>query len=115
MFFNEHWPGRYILDDDGEPVLCPNIIEWAAWMETADRIILRDTIGDSDISTVFLGLDHSFGHHGPPILFETMIFGGPCNDECWRYTTKLEALEGHAAAMRQVEETIETINQERKT
>jgi hypothetical protein len=27
------------------------------------------------VSTVFLGLDHNFGMNGPPILFETMVFG----------------------------------------
>lgn len=36
------------------------------------------TIGDIYVSTVFLGLDHSFGSFGEckPVLFETMIFGG---------------------------------------
>lgn len=39
--------------------------------------------------------DHRFGS-GPPLVFETMIFGGEY-DECqWRYSTKLEAEQGHA-------------------
>jgi hypothetical protein len=32
------------------------------------------------LSTVFLGLDHSFLFQGPPILFETMLFA-PISDE----------------------------------
>lgn len=28
------------------------------------------------VSTVFLGLDHRYSHEGPPMIFETMIFGG---------------------------------------
>lgn len=29
------------------------------------------------ISTVFLGIDHNYSNAGPPVLWETMIFGGP--------------------------------------
>jgi hypothetical protein len=105
-FLSGNWPGRYILDDNGEPVPCPNLMEWAMWMEKGDRIVLQTQMGESRVSTVFLGLDHSFGRAGPPTLFETMIFGGPCNEECWRYATRLEALEGHAAAMQQVEQAM---------
>ena len=32
------------------------------------------------VSTFFLGLDHAFGG-GPPLLFETMIFGMPERSE----------------------------------
>ena len=43
------------------------------WLQTADTRVAETHVGDYWISTVFLGLDHSF-HHGPPVLFETMIF-----------------------------------------
>lgn len=46
----------------------------------------------------FLSMDHSFGH-GRPLLYETMIFGGPHHGEQWRYSTRSEAVEGHAAAL----------------
>lgn len=48
------------------------------------------------VSTVFLGLDHRYGD-GPPLLFESMIFGGPLSGEQRRYSTKAEALAGHEA------------------
>lgn len=32
---------------------------------------------------------------GPPILFETMIFGGKHDQDMWRYRTWAETEEGH--------------------
>lgn len=39
-----------------------------------DRIISHTRVGSFLLSTVFLGIDHSFGRGGSPILFETMVF-----------------------------------------
>lgn len=49
------------------------------------------------ISTVWLALDHNHGD-GPPLLFETMVFGeGSWTDQdCQRYSTELEARIGHS-------------------
>ena len=48
------------------------------------------------VSTVWLGLDHSF-MKGPPLIFKTMVF--PPNSwtelECRRYSTEAEAVAGH--------------------
>ena len=67
--------GKYILNDFGENVPCPDLHKWAKWMETGNResCHLVDHVGPLIISTVFLGLDHSFGN-GPPILWELMVF-----------------------------------------
>ncbi len=62
------------------------------------RRVAEDEIGEVRISTGFLGIDHSFDD-GPPVLFETMIFGGSHDGEQWRYCTKEEALEGHKEAV----------------
>lgn len=64
--------GQYILIGQ-TPVACPDLLEWARWFEDADRRVFETHVGPYWVSTVFLGLDHSFGH-GPPVLFETMIF-----------------------------------------
>lgn len=53
--------------------------------------------GGTEVSTVWLGLDHGFGY-GPPLIFETMIFGGEHDNDTWRYATLDEALEGHQRA-----------------
>ncbi len=52
------------------------------------------------ISTVFLTVDYTFGMSKPPILFETMIFGGARNRETRRYSTKKQAEQGHDAIVR---------------
>jgi hypothetical protein len=86
---------RYILVD-GEPKPCEDIKEWAEWFETAGfaRVVKQTEIGDVEVSTVFLGLDHSFGQ-GAPILYETLVFGGRLDDEQVRYATRKEAEAGH--------------------
>lgn len=95
---------KYILNAAGEPEPA-DLMTWAEWFETSGdaRRVARDTIGDVTISTVFLGLNHNFGE-GPPILFETMIFDGGDDERQWRYSTRDEALAGHAAAVRLVSE-----------
>jgi len=97
-----HW----ILDEDGDPQAV-DLFTWAAWIEDrpAERVILQDrpTPGCM-VSTVFLGLDHSFRlEPGPPVLWETMIFGGPFDGFHDRYTSRLTALRGHARALALVE------------
>lgn len=59
--------------------------------------------GLTHVSTVFLGLDHRFYGQGPPILFETMIFGGwTFSDYQQRYSTWGQAESGHLAALKVV-------------
>ena len=81
-------------DRDGQPISQDEWIE--RWGRGIDyRQVARTTVDESDVSTVWLGLDHGFGR-GRPLIFETMVFGGPLSDECWRYSTECEALAGHA-------------------
>lgn len=51
------------------------------------------------VSTVWLGLDHRFGDAGAPLIFETMVFGGPHDSDCFRWSTELEADLGHTAVL----------------
>lgn len=74
---------------------------WGRWMEKGERHVALDVVGDVKVSTVFLGLDHSFAH-GAPVLFETMVFGGPLDQEQERYATRDEARAGHAAMLERV-------------
>lgn len=68
---------RYILNEDGEPVPEPDLLAWGRWLETADRQLAEDFVGAVRVSTVFLGIDHRFHGEGPPIVWETMVFGAP--------------------------------------
>ena len=95
--YQNHW----YLNEEGEAQPWPDdddLLGWAFWLEKADRKICRDqSFGDDGfvtVSTVFLGLNHSFGE-GSPVLFETMIFGGEHNDLQTRYHTRAEAEQGH--------------------
>lgn len=90
---------RYKLDSNGSPVPCPNLFEWAEWLETSkDRQVKLDTFGEIKCSTVFLGIDHNWGE-GPPVLWETMIFGGPMNGEQHRCAGGIEQAEAMHAEM----------------
>jgi hypothetical protein len=72
---------------------------WGGWFRTSEsHLLAEDQIGEVCISTVFLGLDHQFGD-GPPLLWETMIFGGEHDQYQERYSTREEALAGHQAAL----------------
>ena len=96
--------GEYYILKGKKAVAC-NCTEWAQCFRNANRKVAKDTIGDSVISTVFLGLDHSFGY-GPPLLFETLVFGGKLDQEMDRYTTLEEAEKGHLAMV----EKVKTLN-----
>lgn len=66
---------NYILDANHKPVPEPDFIKWALWFQNEDNIIVvQNEVQGCFVSTVFLGVDHNFHRHGPPILFETMIF-----------------------------------------
>jgi hypothetical protein len=50
--------------------------DWAKFIEKfSNKIVKQERKYGVRVSTVFLGLDHSW-NVGPPVLFETMIFGG---------------------------------------
>ena len=85
---------NYILDENGEPKLEPDIVRWAKWFERADRLVARTQVGDGYVSTVFLGIDHAFGE-GRPVLYETLVRGGPLDEKMERYWTRAQAVEGH--------------------
>lgn len=71
-------------------------IQSAAWFSTADRSVAKTDIGEEVfVSTVFLGIDHNHSGKGPPVLFETMVFGGKQDGLCHRYCTWDEAEVGH--------------------
>jgi hypothetical protein len=67
---------RYILDDDKQPILCPDLIRWSVWFERDEnRLVALAQVGDYTISTVFSGIDHVYDG-GIPLLFESMVFNG---------------------------------------
>ena len=77
------------------PIKVEEVKEWAQWFEANSRKVDVTKIAGVVISTIFLGLDFNFSEDGPPILFETEIFGGRHDQQMVRYTTWDIAEEGH--------------------
>ena len=79
-------------DRQGNPL---TMEEWAESFRPENQRVAATEIGDATVSTVWLGLDHSFSDQGPPVIFETMIFGGEWDNWGWRYATEAGAKAGH--------------------
>jgi hypothetical protein len=75
--------------------------EYAAWIETSNRTIDITQIGDVRVATEFCGVDRGFGV-GPPLLFETIVSGGPLDGQKWHYASLGEAKQGHHEAVAEV-------------
>ena len=87
----------YKLDENHKPIPCSAAELGDPAFRDKSRIVQQDKIGKVRLSTVFLCIDHSFDSlgNGPPVLWETMIFGGPRDQEQHRYTSHADALAGH--------------------
>lgn len=68
-----------------------DIESWARAYESQDRRVAITQVGELAVSTVFLGTNHEHDPTKPPLLFETMIFGEPYDNWCWRTGTWDEA------------------------
>ena len=91
---------------DGSPY--PNVLDWAEDFEHSNRHVAETTLPDGTwVSTVWLGLDQQYSN-GPPLIFETMVFGNDdaaedlqCDLWCERYSTEEQAKEGHERLCRE--------------
>ena len=93
---------KYILVD--RVAVPADLLRWAQWFETADRVVAQEEVEGYFVSTVFLGIDHAWGD-GERKLFETMVFTqAGKGDECYqdRYPTWERAELGHRDAVAQV-------------
>lgn len=84
---------NYILEGK-TPVKCIDMFKWAKANTMENRRVAETEKDGVRVSTVFLGIDHSYDGK-EPVLFETMIFGGDHDDNMWRYTTWEGAVIGH--------------------
>ena len=86
---------EYYYDRQGQLI---TLEQWVVALSNKEiqRVAVDQITEECHVSTVWLGLNHQWGD-GPPMIFETMIFGASFLDgECERYSTEQEALEGHA-------------------
>lgn len=101
--------GPMYYDINGNPI---GLYEWAKLFENFDYKRVGFTVlpDGRHVSTVWMGLDHRFMPGGPPIIFESMLFGLPYETEIFgkmrtvrpdedmdRYSTYYEAIWGHWA------------------
>ncbi len=77
---------------------------WANQFDTDNRRVALTQDGEISVSTVFLGVDHNYCAGGPPLLFETMVFGGVLDGEQEGCTTWEQAEEQHREMVRRVTE-----------
>jgi len=93
--------GWYILKGH-TPVPCDDILKLASWGIEGNTRVAETSHDGVVVSTVFLKLDHNYGVGGPPLLFETLVFGGVFDSDMARYATWEEAEAGHVAMCEKV-------------
>ena len=100
-------PKYYTRETDGTIREAETLNDVLSAMEDFENrcLIARTMIDDVClVSTIFVCLDHSsllYGE-GEPVLFETVVFGGPHNLEQVHYSTEEEARIGHDAIVDQL-------------
>lgn len=98
------WRNHYILDDQGNVQIEPDLFTWGDWMQNNrdKRLIAWDEVNGFIVSTIFLGLDFDIAEECEnAVLFETLIRDGD-NLDNWRWARRYDSLEsakaGHAIA-----------------
>jgi hypothetical protein len=91
------------------PVRARSAGERGLWFSKANRVVRRDTatikvggksVGQVIVSTVFLGCDYGIGTE--PLLFESLIIGGPYDGDIDRCATWEGAEKMHEKMMERV-------------
>jgi hypothetical protein len=95
-------PSRSVYyDRKGNPI---TMEEWCEALRGGEpnadpRRVALDVFPKGRVSTVWLGLDHSFDNSLLPLIFETMVFpsDGFADEDMDRYASEEEARAGHKA------------------
>jgi hypothetical protein len=95
-------------DKAGNPY--DDVKAWAKLFEDNDYKIIKQEYtpkGKYWISTVWLGIDHSFGGNSTPLIFESMVFGAKHGKHDFsqdydqmRYPSEKLALAGHETLLK---------------
>lgn len=71
-----------------------NVLKWAEQLESMDRQVALDRVGSAVVSTVFIGVNTRL--KGPPMVFETAVWGGERDfDIVRKYSSWTAAEKGH--------------------
>lgn len=83
----------HFWDREGQPIT--ELADWAVLYE-ARRSVARTEVAEGvAVSTIYMGHDMGFGMADRPLIFETMVFGGPLHHAQWRWPTMDDAIAGH--------------------
>lgn len=94
----------YILEN--KKVVAADLETFERFMlDFSNKVVAKTSLGEVEVSTVFLGIDHGFLGHGK-LFFETMVFGGPEDGEMERYTTYEQAELGHKRMVEKIKATL---------
>lgn len=98
-------PIFYKLAEDGRTPIPATVEEAGPLLSDYDaRRVDYTVVGRSGhVSTVFLVCDHGF--QGEPVLFETMVFGGPMDGQEWRSKSWAKAYRVHQQVVRLLMQT----------
>lgn len=90
--------GNLVLVWDGTTHALPADFGVRCDFKNAGRIVGKYSGPHGDVSTVLIYLDHSYGDRdeGPPLVYETLVFGGDNDGDMERYTSRADAEAGHA-------------------
>lgn len=84
----------YLLSKNNTIRPTRDVLKWAERLESRDRQVALNRIGDVTVSTVFLGVNTRL--EGPPMVFETAVWGGSNEfDVVERYSSWTAAERGH--------------------
>lgn len=109
MFAGLEALGMRSYDKNGRPITLLQLFELSGDLDYRTIGHWESDDGHWRISTVWLGTDHSYGRHGPPLIFETMSFyegtgESRYNCACVRYQTLAEAERGHELTVKCIKE-----------
>ena len=90
MYFDRQ--GLPISFDRWSELMCDDNYRRVAWDEPRPGVY---------VSTVWMGLNHGCDHERP-LIFETMVFNSPSDQDCRRYSSEVEAVCGHLDAVERI-------------
>lgn len=70
----------------------------------------RTKVGGAVVSTTFLGQDHNYSGEGPPVPWETLVFGAEYDGSEMRHTSEETALSVHDLVVKHLREKLKREN-----
>ncbi|MDZ8108967.1 MAG: hypothetical protein RM338_25545 [Nostoc sp. DedQUE12a] len=96
---------KYYILEGKNPVAIESFKDWNLWMASAsfrDTTVMLNELKDCLISTKFVGINLNPHPSGKPMIFETLVIGGPLDGKRNWYPTWNEAIQGHLKICSQV-------------